>query len=225
MLQTKDLQEIKEYLKSKKPSNVTTYKNTIRWIQVIQSDINFNKANPATILTLIDLCFTFNLNPVLKEVYLVPMNGGSPQIIIAYDALFKVVLKSGLMTAFDTKDIYNEAGDVIGVEVIIERKGFTMPTHLTYWLKEWNKGTKGPWETMPIFMLRKCAMARTLSVMFSDALDGAHVYTEYELWDPKQQEAVEAQKKLLDEANNTPQIAAEVEKEIEAMEIINDVTK
>lgn len=225
MLQTKDLQEIKEYLKSKKLSNVTTYKNTIRWIQVIQSDINFNKANTATILTLIDLCFTFNLNPVLKEVYLVPMNGGSPQIIIAYDSLFKIVLKSGLMEAFDTKDIYNEEGDVIGVEVITKRKDFTTPTHLTYWLKEWNKGTKGPWETMPIFMLRKCAMARTLSVMFSDALDGAHVYTEYEIWEPKQQEAIEAQKKLLDEANNNPQIVAKVEEEIEAMEITNDVTK
>lgn len=194
MLQPQDFIKIKDYLDKQKTSNPLAFKNANRWLQINQATKEFNNASSAIITQFIDLCFRHNLNPIQNDIYLLTMGfGRPPQIFIGYDALYRIALNSNKIEYWTVNEIWDsqDPTQLIRVDVTVKRKDQELPTTLSYLMNEWKKNTKGPWETMPAFMLRKCAIARTFSLLFQDVFSDLSYYTDAEIWNNEQNTNIE----------------------------------
>lgn len=201
----------KETYKTEQPA---LYKNVSRWLQVISATQEFIKADKATVLTLLDLCYRYQLNPIQNDVYLLPIRN-KIQIFVAYDAIYRMALSTGDIDFWNVEEHWDkeDATKLIRVDVIVKRKSQNEPTKLSYLMKEWNKNTEGPWKTMPAFMLRKCAIARTFSLLFQDVFSDMKYYSEAEAWDSNQEKAIKEQQTIVQEAKILNENGPEVEDE------------
>lgn len=105
---------------------------------------------------------TYNLNPILKEIYAFPGKGGNVMPIVGVDGWIKLMNSN---PAFDGID-FEEGEDFC--TATIYRKDRAHPIKATEWLAEC-MGTTEPWKRWPRRMLRHKAMVQCARIAFGFA--------------------------------------------------------
>lgn len=102
---------------------------------------------------------TYNLNPILKEIYAFPSKGGAVVPIVGVDGWIKLMNSN---PAFDGIEFEE---DDQKCTAIVYRKDRAHPVSVTEWLDEC-KGTSEPWRRFPRRMLRHKAMIQAARLAF-----------------------------------------------------------
>lgn len=105
---------------------------------------------------------TYNLNPILKEIYAFPGKGGNVMPIVGLDGWIKLMNSN---PAFDGID-FEDGEDYC--TATIYRKDRAHPIKATEWLAEC-MGTTEPWKRWPRRMLRHKAMVQCARIAFGFA--------------------------------------------------------
>lgn len=105
---------------------------------------------------------TYNLNPLLKEIYAFPSKGGAVVPIVGVDGWIK------LMNSHPQFDGIEFVEDKESCTAIIHRKDRSHPIKATEWLTECLGNTE-PWKRFPRRMLRHKAMIQAARIAFGFA--------------------------------------------------------
>jgi phage recombination protein Bet len=130
----------------------------------------------AEIAKAIALAKRLGLDPIKREVHFVPYRG-SLQLIVGYAEYIKRAERSGKLngwnieTGRDDIDLY--------AEISIYRKDWDHPLKWRVYLNEVKKDTPS-WKSMPLFMLRKVAIAQGFRLAFPEEVSELP-YTEDEI--------------------------------------------
>lgn len=136
------------------------------------------------------LCQARNLNPFLKEAYLIKYDGGKPaQMVVGKDKFTKTAeehpqfdgFKAGIIVGVGDEILEREGTfyrkgkgeELLGGWAEIYRKDRKMPFKQTVSLQEFDKGMAN-WKTMPGTMIRKCALVQALRECFATDLAGCY---------------------------------------------------
>jgi phage recombination protein Bet len=136
------------------------------------------------------LCQARNLNPFLKEAYLIKYDGGKPaQMVVGKDKFTKTAeehpqfdgFKAGIIVGAGDEILEREGTfyrkgkgeELLGGWAEIYRKDRKMPFKQTVSLQEFDKGMAN-WKTMPGTMIRKCALVQALRECFATDLAGCY---------------------------------------------------
>lgn len=94
----------------------------------------------------------YGLNPLVKEIYAFPTQGGGIQPIVSIDGWLKII---NTHPDFDgmTFDDQREDGKLVAVTCNIYKKGIKHPVQVTEYMEECAMGT-APWKKYPARMLR-----------------------------------------------------------------------
>ncbi|NPA54581.1 MAG: hypothetical protein GXO21_07950 [Aquificae bacterium] len=104
------------------------------------------------------------LNPLKKEVHFVPFNG-SVQLIVGYTEYIKRAERSGKLDGWLVKTGKDEFGRY--AEVIIWRKDWSKEFSWKVYEQEVRQNSP-TWKKMPLFMLRKVAIAQAFRLAFPE---------------------------------------------------------
>ncbi len=110
----------------------------------------------------IALARKLGLDPLRKEVHLVPFKG-SVQLVVSYLEYIKRAERSGKLDGWEVRLGKDELGEYAEVEIF--RKDWKHPFRWRAYLNEVKKDTPN-WKTMPLFMLRKTAIAQAFRLAF-----------------------------------------------------------
>ena len=136
------------------------------------------------------LCQARNLNPFLKEAYLIKYDSGKPaQMVVGKDKFTKTAeehpqfdgFKAGIIVGVgdeiqEREGTFYRRGkgeELLGGWAEIYRKDRKMPFKQTVSLQEFDKGMAN-WKSMPGTMIRKCALVQALRECFATDLAGCY---------------------------------------------------
>ncbi|MFZ8787808.1 RecT family recombinase, partial [Thermocrinis sp.] len=114
------------------------------------------------IMKALALAKRLGLDPLKKEAHLVPY-GGRVQLVISYLEYVRRAEKSGKLNGWETKIGKDELGEY--AEVVIHRRDWEHPFKWRVYLDEVKRDTPS-WRAMPLFMLRKTAIAQGFRLAF-----------------------------------------------------------
>jgi len=112
----------------------------------------------------IALARRLGLDPLRKEVHLVPFKG-SVQLVVSYLEYIKRAERSGKLDGWEVRLGKDELGEYAEVEIF--RKDWKHSLKWRAYLNEVKKDTPN-WKTMPLFMLRKTAIAQAFRLAFPE---------------------------------------------------------
>ena len=125
------------------------------------------------ILKALSLCHYLELDPIKKEVHLVPFRN-SVQLVVSYTEYLKRAERGGRLDGW-TVDIGEDEKNGLYAEVIIKRKDWSKELKWKAYLKEAMPSFKDEktkkkslWYKMPLFMLRKVAIAQAFRFAFPE---------------------------------------------------------
>lgn len=152
------------------------------------------KASDEVVLLFLKQCSDLKLNPMNREIYLVPY-GNTYQPIIGFQTFLSKAYESGLMEYHNnvfTKEINIFTGkqDIV-CTTIIKRKDSSKEHVTKIYLSEWNKENK-MWQEKPQLMLEKCGLANAFRKAFPERF-GNFPYTADELWFKTKNETIAKQ--------------------------------
>jgi phage recombination protein Bet len=121
------------------------------------------------------------LDPLRKEVHLVPFRG-SVQLVVSYLEYIKRAERSGKLDGWEVRLGKDELGEYAEVEIF--RKDWKHSLKWRAYLDEVKKDTPN-WKVMPLFMLRKTAIAQAFRLAFPEEtqelpLEEGEIVAEYE---------------------------------------------
>src|SRR4030042_94403 len=165
-----------------------------------------NNITDSEIYNFMMLCKYRNLNPFLKEAYIVKY-GDNVQILVGKDAMIKrlhnnpacegweagVIAwdKEGMKIVEREGSFFLKDEELVGAYCIIQRKGWKKPYKWTINLRDYLRTCKnktgqivpmGNWGIMPGVMITKCAIVATIRNVFPEDVGGC--YTEDEVGIP-----------------------------------------
>lgn len=157
-------------------------------------------ANDQEVMIFLKLCQARNLNPFLKEAYLVKYDQTKPaQMVVGKDHFTKKAeehpqfdgYRAGIIVEDDAG--YHELEGtfmgskckLVGGWAEVCRKDRKIPFKQTVMLREFDKGMAN-WKTMPGTMIRKCALVQALRECFAADLAGCYDSSEMGL-DPERE--------------------------------------
>jgi phage recombination protein Bet len=112
----------------------------------------------------IALAKKLGLDPLRKEVHLVPFKG-SVQLVVSYLEYIKRAERSGKLDGWEVRLGKDELGEYAEVEIF--RKDWKHSLKWRAYLDEVKKDTPN-WKAMPLFMLRKTAIAQAFRLAFPE---------------------------------------------------------
>jgi phage recombination protein Bet len=113
---------------------------------------------------------SYGLNPLKREIHFVKYGSSPASIIVGYEAYIKRAERTGLLDGW--KVWIENVGKTDERAVIeIKRKDFAQPIKWEVYRTEFDKG-QANWKTMPLFMLRKVAIAQGFRLAFSQDIGG-----------------------------------------------------
>jgi len=112
----------------------------------------------------IALAKRLGLDPLRKEVHLVPFKG-SVQLVVSYLEYIKRAERSGKLDGWEVRLGRDGLGEYAEVEIF--RKDWKHPFKWRAYLEEVKKETQN-WKAMPLFMLRKTAIAQAFRLAFPE---------------------------------------------------------
>jgi len=115
------------------------------------------------------------LDPIKKQVHMVPF-GKSVQLIVSYLEYIKRAERSGKLNGWQVQIIEQPE---VKAKVTIWRKDWEKPFEWEVYLKEAQRNTP-TWREMPLFMLRKVAIAQAFRIAFPEEV-GELPYEEAEM--------------------------------------------
>lgn len=166
-----------------------------------------------------EFCKVNNLNPFLKEAYILKFNDkekgvGSYEIVTSYTVLTERVLKSGLCEYFEFSQIKEYKNPIRGevdsiIEIRVKRKDFSKEVIFTAYFSSMKKETRS-WKLFPEQMFMKSAFAAMARYYFEDVVKGAYIVEELstddvQIIEPEKtinQENVNSQNVIHENANN-----------------------
>jgi len=116
------------------------------------------------IVKAIALARKLGLDPLKKEVHFVPFKS-TVQIVISYLEYVKRAERSGKLDGWSVKLGKDDFGEFAEIE--IHRKDWSNPFRWKVYLNEVRKDTPS-WKSMPLFMLRKTAIAQAFKLCFPE---------------------------------------------------------
>ncbi|MGL4398497.1 MAG: phage recombination protein Bet [Luteolibacter sp.] len=129
-------------------------------ISTLKSTV-FKGASDAEFSALVIIANTYELNPILKELYAFPAKGGGIVPVVGIDGWLKIINRQ---PNFDGMTV-ETSDDGQSATATIHVKGRAHPTIVTEYLSECSRGTE-PWKTMPRRMLRHKAIIQCARVAF-----------------------------------------------------------
>lgn len=180
-----------------KTSNAGQMRPASRAVRDVQvADLTFDDiktyicpaANDQEVMIFLKLCQARNLNPFLKEAYLVKYDQTKPaQMVVGKDHFTKKAeehpqfdgYRAGIIVEDETG--YHELEGtfmgskckLVGGWAEVCRKDRKIPFKQTVMLREFDKGMAN-WKTMPGTMIRKCALVQALRECFAADLAGCY---------------------------------------------------
>ena len=121
------------------------------------------------------------LDPIKREIYLLPFkNDGKKEFIpfVSYFGLIKCAHKSGYFDGIEEELVFSEDGKIIGARARVWTKGSNHPCIAMGLLKEYDK-CRSVWSTMPGAMIMKCVKSRALRDAFN--LEGLYIEEEFKV--------------------------------------------
>lgn len=112
----------------------------------------FKGCSEAEFIALVIVANTYNLNPLLREIYAFPKKGGGIQAIVGYDGWIRIANSHPQYDGFETVHIEDKDGNIRAAEGILYRKDRARPTKKLIYLKEFKRDTE-PWNNSPSHML------------------------------------------------------------------------
>lgn len=125
------------------------------------------EATDKELFIFLNTCKSFNLNPMKREVHLIKYGNSPAQIVTGYEVYLKRAERTGKVNGWGV----SVAEDGKSATVTIHRKDWSQPFTWTAYRAEFDKG-QANWRTMPLFMLRKVAMAQAFRICFPDEMGG-----------------------------------------------------
>ena len=139
-------------------------------------------------LMFIELCKAQNLNPFIREAYLIKFGNSPANIVVGKDVFVKRAyrnpnfegMKAGIVTVDKEGKIHEREGslklpgeNLLGgwCEVYTSDKKFPIKSVVS--LEEYSK-SQATWKQMPMVMIRKCAMVTALREAFPEDLQGLY---------------------------------------------------
>jgi len=116
------------------------------------------------IVKAVALARRLGLDPIRREVHLVPFKG-TVQLVVSYSEYLKRAERSGKLDGWTVKLGKDEFGEYAEVEIF--RKDWNHSFKWRAYLNEVKKDTPN-WKTMPLFMLRKTAIAQAFRLAFPE---------------------------------------------------------
>jgi phage recombination protein Bet len=108
----------------------------------------------------------YELDPILKEIYAFPTQGGGILPIVSIDGWYAIANKHAQFDGAEFAENFTEAGELYSITAKIYRKDRSRPTSVTEYLKECQRDTV-PWKKWPVRMLRHKAFIQCARVAFS----------------------------------------------------------
>lgn len=124
----------------------------------------FKGATDEELLALVVVANTYNLNPLLKELYAFPAKGGGIVPVVSIDGWISMVNAHPQMDGLEFEDHRDAAGKLEAITCTIWRKDRSRPIKITEHLAECKRGTE-PWK-MENRMLRHKALIQCARVAF-----------------------------------------------------------
>lgn len=112
----------------------------------------FKGCSKAEFVALVIVSNTYDLNPLLRQIYAFPKKGGGIQAIVGYDGWIKIANDHPQFDGIEFEHIEDSAGNLKAVEGILYRKDRGHPTKKLVYLKEFKRNTE-PWNNSPHHML------------------------------------------------------------------------
>lgn len=113
---------------------------------------------------------SYGLNPMKREIHFVKYGNNPAQVIVGYESYIKRAERTGVLDGW--KVWIENVGKTDEKAVIeIRRKDFSEPIKWEVYRTEFDKG-QANWKTMPLFMLRKVAIAQGFRLAFSEEVGG-----------------------------------------------------
>jgi phage recombination protein Bet len=146
-------------VKQHEPAVVLTKEDIKRYICADATD--------KEIFMFLGICKSFGLNPLKREVHLIKYGNAPASIVTGYEVYLKRAERTGKLNGWKV-DIVQDGK---AATVTIHRKDWERPFEWTAYRQEFDKG-QANWKTMPLFMLRKVAMAQAFRICFPDEMGG-----------------------------------------------------
>lgn len=108
----------------------------------------------------------YNLDPLLKQIWLVKFGNSPAQIYAGRDGFLEIAHRSGHFDGMETGIVYDEDKTIIGAECTVWRNDMTHPFTSHVLFKEYTTG-KNLWTSKPAVMIGKCAESVCLRKAFS----------------------------------------------------------
>jgi len=134
--------------------------NLVELIRVLFPQLK--EVSDVEIIKALALARKLGLDPFRREVHLVPFKG-SVQLVVSYYEYVRRAEKSGKLNGWETKIGKDELGEY--AEVVIHRRDWEHPFKWRVYLDEVKRDTPS-WRAMPLFMLRKTAIAQGFRLAF-----------------------------------------------------------
>ena len=112
---------------------------------------------------------TYGLNPILREMYAFPGQGGGVIPIVGFDGWVKIVNRQPNFNGVELIENEDKDGELVSVTAKFYIKGNDHPVVVTEYLKECMDATKTPWKRWPRRMLRHKAYIQGARVAFGFA--------------------------------------------------------
>lgn len=103
--------------------------------------------------TFIAVANEYKLNPLTKEVYAFPTQGGGIQPIVSIDGWLKIINTHPDFNGMTFEDHRDDSGNLSAITCNIHKKGIEHPVQVTEYMAECAMGTQ-PWKKYPSRMLR-----------------------------------------------------------------------
>ena len=138
-------------------------------------------------LMFIELCKAQRLNPFLNEAYLIKFGTSPANIVVGKDVFVKRANRNEHFEGMRAGIIVERDGDLVEIEgstklkkdiliggwCEVYRDDRKFPTKSSVALEEYSK-SQSTWKTMPMVMIRKCAMVTALREAFPEDLQGLY---------------------------------------------------
>lgn len=112
---------------------------------------------------------SYGLNPLKREIHFVKYGTTPASIIVGYEIYLKRAERTGKLDGWKCWIEKDEIGEKAVIE--IKRKDQSLPIRWEVYRKEFDK-QQSTWKTMPMFMLKKVAIAQGFRLAFPDDLGG-----------------------------------------------------
>lgn len=141
--------------------NITKKENGVRLVKILNPHLA--GVPDEEILKGLALANYLGLDPVKRQVHFVPF-GNSVQLIVSYLEYVKRAERSGKLNGWQIQIVEQPE---VKAKVTIWRKDWEKPFEWEVYLKEAQRNTP-TWREMPLFMLRKVAIAQAFRIAFPE---------------------------------------------------------